>query len=325
MINKASFIHTENTYPYRNLAMEEYLLRNCGEDECILYLWQNRNTVVMGKNQNCWKECRVSELEKDGGYLVRRLSGGGAVYHDMGNLNFTFLVRRENYDVDRQMSVIIKAMQLLGIHAEKSGRNDATVDGRKFSGNAFYEKGGFCYHHGTLLLDADTEKMSEYLNVSRAKLKSKGVDSVRSRVANLCEFYPGITVDLVSEKMREAFGMIYGLETEEFDESRFDAAALEEGEKKFASWEWKYGRKIPFSYEFGKRFEWGEVQIQLRVNGGVIESANVFSDSMDERWPEILADALKGSSYDRQTVCGIMEKTVPALSDDLKKLAAEFI
>ena len=135
MITKASFLLTQETNPYKNLALEEFLLMNCQPGECILYLWQNRNTVVIGRNQNCWKECNVSQLEKDGGFLVRRLSGGGAVYHDMGNLNFTFLVRKEDYNVDRQMNVIIRAMQLLGIHAEKTGRNDITADGRKFSGN----------------------------------------------------------------------------------------------------------------------------------------------------------------------------------------------
>lgn len=325
MINKASFIHTEETYPYRNLAMEEYLMQNCAEEECILYLWQNRNTVVIGKNQNCWRECRVSELERDGGYLVRRLSGGGAVYHDMGNLNFTFLVRKANYDIDKQMSVIIKAMQLLGIRAEKSGRNDAIADGRKFSGNAFYERGVFCYHHGTLLLNVDTEKMSRYLDVSSDKLKSKGVDSVHSRVVNLCELCPGITVKLVSEKMREALGMVYEIQTEDFDISRFDDAALKESEEKFASWEWKFGRKIPFSHEFGTRFKWGDVQVQLQVNGGIIENANVFSDSMDESWPEELAAALKGCLYEKRAMCEIIEKAVPDVSDDLKKLTSEFI
>ena len=140
MIEKALFFRTDNTYPYRNLAVEEFLMKSCADNECILYLWQNRHSVVIGKNQNCWKECNVSRLERDNGYLVRRLSGGGAVYHDMGNLNFTFLVRKSNYDVDRQMSVIIRAMQLLGLEAEKSGRNDALIYGRKFSGNAFYKR-----------------------------------------------------------------------------------------------------------------------------------------------------------------------------------------
>ena len=277
------------------------------------------------KNQNCWKECRVSQLEKDDGYLVRRLSGGGAVYHDMGNLNFTFLVRKGNYDVDRQMSVIIRAMQLMGLKAEKSGRNDALIDGRKFSGNAFYERNDFCYHHGTLLLDVNKQQMAKYLNVSADKLKSKGVESVRSRVANLCEFYPGVTVELVSAKLREAFGEIYGLEVADYDTGRFSKETIEEYENKFASWEWKYGRRIPFQYEFGRRFEWGDVQLQLEVNEGIIKNANVFSDSMDPEWAAELAEALPGCRYEQQAMCEVADRLSGQIAADVKRLIAESV
>ena len=133
---------------------------NTDREQQAMYLWQNRHTVVIGKNQNCWKECKVNSLENDGGYLVRRLSGGGAVFHDMGNLNFTFMVRQPDYDVEKQQGVILRAVQMLGIHGERTGRNDITVDGRKFSGNAFLQVGEQCYHHGTIMLNANTEDMS---------------------------------------------------------------------------------------------------------------------------------------------------------------------
>lgn len=174
MIEKITYIESNQFSPYRNLAVEEYLLLHCEDKECILYLWQNQNTVVIGRNQNAWKECRTTKLEEEGGHLARRLSGGGAVYHDLGNMNFTFLINKEEYDLDRQLQVIIGAMEILGLKAEKSGRNDILIDGKKFSGNAFYEQEKHCYHHGTIMVGVNMETLSRYLTVSKDKLKSKG-------------------------------------------------------------------------------------------------------------------------------------------------------
>ena len=148
MVTKLIYIESDQVNPYKNLAVEEYLLLHCEPQECILYLWQNQNTVVIGRNQNAWKECKVESLEENGGHLARRLSGGGAVYHDLGNLNFTFLVNKDEYSLEKQLQVIINAMGRLGLKAEKSGRNDILIDGKKFSGNAFYEQEKHCYHHG---------------------------------------------------------------------------------------------------------------------------------------------------------------------------------
>ena len=124
MVTKLTYIESDQVNPYKNLAVEEYLLLHCEDKECILYLWQNQNTVVIGRNQNAWKECKVTKLEEENGHLARRLSGGGAVYHDLGNLNFTFLVNKDEYSLEKQLQVIINAMGRLGLKAEKSGRND---------------------------------------------------------------------------------------------------------------------------------------------------------------------------------------------------------
>lgn len=311
MIDRLRWIEAKDTYPYYNLALEEYLTMHAEPGECILYLWQNRHTVVIGKNQNCWKECKVDYLEDEGGYLVRRMSGGGAVFHDLGNLNFTFLVRKKDYDVDRQLDVILEAVKMLGIHAEKTGRNDITVDGKKFSGNAFYETGDFCYHHGTLLLHVNKGDMSKYLNVSKEKLQSKSVDSVRSRVTNLCDYNPGITVEIMKQKMTEAFGQVYGGPVLPLEDGRIDRDEIKRLEEKFSSWEWKYGRKIPFDHQMGKRYDWGDVEIQLHVNGGRILAVNVYSDAMDQEIIGELPDYLRGCLYSERD----MAEAIRRLSD----------
>lgn len=134
-------VYSHSYDPWFNLAVEEYLLNHVHDHEVILYLWQNDQTVVIGRNQNAWKECAWEQLEKDGGKLARRLSGGGAVFHDLGNLNFTFLTTKKHYELERQLSVILQALRKLGVNAEFSGRNDLMLDGRKFSGHAYYYQG----------------------------------------------------------------------------------------------------------------------------------------------------------------------------------------
>lgn len=306
MIDRLYCIETDNTYPYKNLAIEEYLTMHTEPGECILFLWQNRHTVVIGKNQNAWKECKVNFLEEEGGYLVRRLSGGGAVYHDLGNLNFTFCVRKADYDLARQTEVLLEAARLLGVAAERTGRNDMTADGRKFSGNAFLEKNGFCYHHGTLLVDVDKDMMSRYLNVDKEKLESKGVSSVRSRVANLTEFVPGLTIGRTAEAMRKAFGKVYGLPVETLPENRVDMAEVGQLMKRFEAADWKYGRKIPFTYEMAGRFPWGGIALQLRVDEGKIQEAAAHSDAMDEAFISRLPGLLSGLPYEEWAICGAL-------------------
>ena len=237
MITSIALYEGLSVDPHYNLAVEQHLLETVREGQCILYLWQNRNTVVIGRNQNPWKECRTTLLNEEGGHLARRLSGGGAVFHDLGNLNFTFLVPQEDYDLDRQLTVIQKAVRSLGIPAEKSGRNDILSEGRKFSGNAFYKHNGKAYHHGTLLLDVDMDRLSRYLNPSKAKLRSKGVDSVRSRVVNLKEIRPDLTLEMLKEALYRSFGEVYGLQPERLTEQALDMEKIREITLRNRSWE----------------------------------------------------------------------------------------
>lgn len=302
MIEKVTYIETDNIDPYHNLALEELLLENVEKNECILYLWQNKNIVVIGRNQNAWNECKVSYLEENGGKLVRRLSGGGAVFHDLGNLNFTFLVQEENYNVDKQLQVIIKALEKFGLHAEKNGRNDITIDERKFSGNAFYKTNGHCYHHGTLMVNVNLQDLSKYLSVSKEKLKSKGVNSVKSRVINLSSLSEDITICTLKEKLYEAFGEVYGYVPKKIDENSINKELLNKKIEKFKSWDWKYGRKINFQYEVKNRFDWGDILLQFNVENGKIHEIEIYSDAMNQDFIIKLRELLTDVVFDKLTI-----------------------
>ena len=297
MINQIRIYRSTLSDPYWNLAAEKRLMDTTGDNECTLYLWQNQNTVVIGQNQNAWVECRTTLLEKEGGKLARRLSGGGAVFHDLGNLNFTFLVKRENYDLDKQLSVIEKACSLAGIQVERSGRNDLLAEGRKFSGNAFYNNKTHAYHHGTLLVDADMDKLSRYLSPSKAKLESKGVASVRSRVVNLQELAPELTVSRMADLMESAFEAVYGYKAMETTLDQADLAAITQLQQQYSSWDYLYGTSLPFSFTCESRYPWGSIQLQLSTRQGIIDDAKVYSDSMDWALPETIRQALTGCRF----------------------------
>lgn len=318
MINRIKLYESNSLDPYLNLATEQYLMETVEEDACILFLWQNQNTVVIGKNQNAWKECRTALLAEEGGVLARRLSGGGAVFHDLGNLNFTFLMPQAEYDLDKQFSVIAEAVSLLGLRSERSGRNDVLAEGRKFSGNAFYKHDGKAYHHGTLLVDVDMEKLGRYLNPSKAKLQAKGVDSVRSRVVNLRELNPAITIDAMKDAMTRAFAQVYDKPMTVIADKDFDHAAIEALRQRNASWEWNYGQKLPFSAELEARFHWGCVQLCMQVENGVILEAKVYSDAMDWQLPGRLEALLVGLRFEKEVVCAQLQKEYPDVAQWLR-------
>ena len=299
------YVHTEKeTEPIHNLAVESVLLDNVPEGACILYLWQNRKTVVIGKNQNLWAQCRPEILELEDGKAVRRLSGGGAVYHDMGNLNFTFITHKTDYDTAKQTDVVLKAVSNLGIKAEKTGRNDlTTADGRKFSGHAYYKNGDRCYHHGTIMVDVDSEALSRYLTVSADKLRGKGVDSVRSRVVNLIELEPSITIDSLKNAMINAFEDVYGMKSQTIPENLVKADEIAKKMAFLGSDSFRLGSNMSFDWTAKKRFPWGGAEISLAVSGGVINNAVCYSDAMREDVLSQVADAIKGSRFEAASVC----------------------
>ena len=295
-------IKTNGTDPYVNLAAEEHLTMSAAEGEVTLYLWQNAHTVVIGRNQNPWRECDVEAIKRDGIYLARRISGGGAVYHDMGNLNFTFIAKDDLFDIERQTDVILLACRLLGINAAKTGRNDLTVAGRKFSGHAYWSSGGYNYHHGTIMMDVVSDDLSKYLNVSADKLKSKGVASVRSRVTNLRDHVDGplksadtkALIEAMKDAMVRAAEREYGSEAAEEEMPCIPQTLLD----KYASEEWRLGTRIPFEKVIEHRFEWGGVEIQLAMRGEYIKECRIYSDALETEVFGVVEELVKGHRYD---------------------------
>jgi lipoate-protein ligase A len=266
----------------------------CEPDEVILYLWQNDKTVVIGRNQNPWAECRVGEMRQNGVTLARRSSGGGAMYQDLGNLNFTFIAHESLYDVDKQTRIILDAVRSLGPAAEKTGRNDLTIDGFKFSGHAFTSRGGRHCHHGTLMVNVDTGALARCLSVPASKLAAKGVQSVRSRVRNLADFDPAITVERVVAALVEAFTHTYTIPRELLVTN---AAGTRSYCDLYAGDDWNYGKTFSFDNEFERRFPWGGVTVQFQVAGGIVGQARVFSDALDTTLAPALERALTGVRY----------------------------
>ena len=288
---------SESLNPWKNLALEEYLLDHVPADTLILYLWQNQNTVVIGRNQNVWSECDVNWLRAEGGFIARRLSGGGAVYHDVQNLNFSFVADQDTYDLSRQMNIILQTVSSFGLPAQCSGRNDMVIEGRKFSGNAFFQRNNKHLHHGTLLINTDTEAMNRYLRVSEEKLKSKGVSSVKSRIVNLQELNPEITVDTAKARILDITAQICCMEPEEWTLSDSDQSDINALERKFSSWEWIFGRRIPFTWSKEGYFSWGGADIRLSVNRGIVEQAVIYSDAMDAKFIEFLQSRITGNRF----------------------------
>lgn len=298
------YINADTDIPYANQGLEEYLLQRVRPGQIILYLWQNRRTVVLGRNQNCWRECRVEQLLRDEGYPSRRLSGGGAVFHDLGNLNFTFLCCAGDYDLEFNLAVIADALSRAGISTERSGRNDLLAAGRKFSGNAFYKVGDQCLHHGTIMVEVDLDDMSRYLQPSPGKLAAHGVASVRARVANLRDLAPRLSVERLRGLLAASLGRIGGREPQELALAQQEWHEAEQLSLRFGDWNWICGRQADFDIELEERFPWGGVNCQLQVCGGWIEQAALYSDAMEALLIPRIAASLGQCRYDAAEISG---------------------
>ncbi len=307
------FVDNERNYDaYLNLALEEYLMRNVRPDDDILLFYINAPSIIIGRNQNTIEEINQKYVSEHGIKVVRRLSGGGAVYHDLGNLNFSFITpnQRENVHNFRKFTEpVVKVLNDLGVPAEVGGRNDILVDGRKISGNAQYIAGQRMVSHGTLLFDSDLSQVAEALNVKMSKIESKGIKSVRSRVANISEFLTG---KMTTEEFR--LKVLRGLMgTDDFEQYRLTPVdwqgARKLADERYTQWEWNYGSSPAFNVQKVQRFPIGEVDARIDVQRGVISHITFFGDFFGREDVSALAALLTGVRYDPQHLGQALEGT----------------
>lgn len=292
-MNGTVYISTTND-PYLNLAFEEVLCRNCKE-EMILFLWQNHDTVVIGRNQNAWSECSLSSMKEDGVHLARRTTGGGAVFHDNGNLCFSFVFPSGQQDKSTGYTIIIEALDRLGIPSVLSGRNDLTTpDGRKFSGNAFRLKDGIFLHHGTLLISSRIDRMSRYLTPSFEKLHAKGISSVHSRVINLTELQNALTVKTLEEALTGVMTEKYNAQIRPFDSTSEEVLKIRD---EMSDPLWLYGKNKEADATISHRFSWGSIELFLTINDARISGITVCTDALNTEFADEIQKALTGCQF----------------------------
>lgn len=289
--------------PRINLAIEEYLIRNIAPAEEILFFYINAPSIIIGRNQNTIEEINVDYVREAGLHVVRRLSGGGAVYHDLGNLNFSFIAPNKAgnfHNYAKFTQPVIDVLRAMGVEAELSGRNDILAGGRKISGNAQYVQGARMVSHGTLLWNSDLERVGQALQVKAAKIESKGIKSVRARVGNICDFLPeGNDRDIMAFRERIINGVFGGGEVASYELNENDWAQINAlSASRYQQWEWNYGKSPAFAIHRQMRYAGGQVEVWLDVDrGGHIREARFVGDFFGQRDADELAVLLQGCSY----------------------------
>ena len=314
---KAIRVLISDTYdPWFNLATEDWIFRDLDPEQRILFLWRNQPTVVIGRSQNPWVECHLEKMEKDQVLLARRQSGGGAVFHNLGNTNFTFLSSKQNYNRNENFDIIIQTLKKFNLDAYVSGRNDLVVKlsdhngERKISGSAFRESNDRAFHHGTLLISTDMNRLQRYLNPHPKKLEAKGVASVRSRVINLMDLNPDIQHENLSEEIVNSFFGYYQQtgEIEYLDHSDLiQLPQLKERYELYKNWDWRFGQTFEFTHQLETRFDWGLIDLRLNVDNGIIQSAECYSDCLYPELIDYLKSVLKGIRYQSEDVLKALE------------------
>ncbi|MGP4715911.1 lipoate--protein ligase [Psychrobacter sp. T6-6] len=319
---KLRILKSAVTNPWFNLATEDWIFNTLNADSHTLFLWRNSETVVIGRSQNPWVECKMDKMAADDVFLARRQSGGGAVFHDLGNTNFTFLSPKHAYDQTANFTIIINALKKLGIDATLSGRNDMQVGDRKISGSAFKHAADRSFHHGTLLVNANMQKLGDYLNPHPLKLKAKGIKSVRARVANLVELNDAINHEILSNAIIEAFCEYYEdtAPVEQLDEASLaKQPTLNAYYQQMADWDWRFGKTPEFSHHIETRFDWGIMDVHMDVRQAVIAEVVIFSDALNVELIDLLKETLTGVKYNKSEI----KDTLAELANSQPELAAQ--
>ncbi len=299
---KMRYVNLYTTDPAFNLAAEEYVFNCLPRDAMYVLLWQNDNAIIVGKHQNTLAQINEGYVREKGIRVVRRLSGGGAVYHDLGNLNYTVIADGEALDFGKFCGIVLSALEKVGISGELNGRNDMTVGGKKFSGNAQYTKEGRVMHHGTVLFDSDGSVLAKALQVDEEKIRAKGVKSVRSRVTNL---RPMLAKDMTLEEFRRVLlgSILEAVPGEEYVFTPEDLAQIRILQKRYEDWNWNYGKSPACDLLRKRRFEGcGTVEAYLSVDRGRIQQLQLRGDFFSPQDPESLCRALEGWPLERSAL-----------------------
>ena len=301
-------INNTNTNAYFNLAMEEYFLKNTNED--IFLLWQNENSIIVGKNQNTLSEINYDYVKENNIKVVRRLSGGGAVFHDLGNINFTFISCNDNSfsDFKKFTMPIVEALKELNVHAEFSGRNDLLIDGQKFSGNAQYNYKNKVMHHGTLLFSSEINDLSNALKVKPSKFQGKSVKSVKSRVTNISSHldkkmtvleFKDYLMDFINK--RDENSHFYELNDKDVE------SINKLVEEKYSTWEWNFGYSPKYSLNNELKYPGGNVEFSLDVHDGLIKDIKFFGDFFGKEDISFIENKLRNVKHNEYSIKSALE------------------
>lgn len=304
------YLKNPSTNPYYNMAFDEYCLESLPIDEPVFFLWQNRPAVIVGYNQEVNTEVNLDYLKEKGIDLVRRVTGGGAVYHDLENLNYTIVGRSEDLERDypEYAALMMKALQALGVPATLSGRNDILVDGKKVSGFAKRVCKNRLMVHGTLMYNVNVDVLTHVLNPSTTKLQSKGIASVRSRVTNLCNYLPELSdIQAFKNRLEEILSNNYS--NAEYKLSEADLANIQQlTDEKFATWEWNYGRSPKATLVHSARLACGTVEIHLTLAENRIASCRFGGDFLGNLPASDVEKALAGIPYEVNEIRNCLSK-----------------